>query len=315
LPSVLQPEEVVEVFTGDTLEEAMAFAVAALGPDLSVRRARKVRRGVQGLVGKDRYEVVAIPAPSVSSEGAVESAFDALLFQAEEAEEPSGRLRRTTRPALAPPAVPHPAPAVAQHVVRQREPSRPEPVELLALPAPVEPVFLEAEVDLPPIVVPQAVALPALPVTEVVAEVTTAPIAELTDAPAPTAKPAPAARKRAPRTPKPVPAASPPGWSLQALADLGLPPSVLAALPSDEPADDLAWVVALAVAMTAVLPAPAALDAAHPLVVNGYGIAGVIGLLDAAARGLTPGTITVGDRTAAATAAELALVVRTAVVG
>lgn len=269
---MLQPEEVVEVFTGDTLEEAMAYAVAALGPDLSVRRARKVRRGVQGLVGKDRYEVVAIPSPSASIEGAVDSAFDALLLQAEAAEEPTSRGRRTTRPALAAPPVPHPAPALAQHTERLPEPARPEPVELVH----VEPVA------------PTRVAKTA---------------------------PAAAARKRAPRTKKAFVAAAPTGWSLQALSDLGLPASVLEALPQDEPADDLAWVVALAVAMSAVLPVPAALDSEHPLVVNGYGMAGVLGLLDAAARGLTPGTITVGDRTAAATATELALVVRTAVIG
>jgi hypothetical protein len=278
LPSVLQPEEeVVEVFTGDTLEEAMAYAVAALGPDLSVRRARKVRRGVQGLVGKDRYEVVAIPSPSVSSEGALDSAFDALLFQAEEAEEPTARARRTTRPALAPPPVPHPAPAVAQHTQRLPEPVRPEPVELVAV--------IEAVVEAPA-------------PTRVVRAAKVAPAA--------------APKKRAPRTRKAV---APTGWSLQALSDLGLPTSVLEALPQDAPADDLAWVVALAVAISAVLPTPAALDAEHPLVVNGYGLAGVKGLLDAAARGLTPGTITVGERTAAATATELALVVRTAVVG
>jgi hypothetical protein len=297
LPSVLQPEEVVEVFTGDTLEEAMAFAVAALGPDLSVRRARKVRRGVQGLVGKDRYEVVAIPSPSVSTEGALDSAFDALLLQAQEAEEPAGRSRRTTRPALAPAAVPHPAPAVAEHTERLSEPRRPEPVELIAR---VEPVFVE-----PVNVVFQPVALdPPLPAVDQPAAAKRTRAAKAAPAAAPT--------KRAPRTKKVAMAT---GWSLQALADLGLPTSVLDALPQDEPADDLAWVVALAVALSAVLPAPAALDADHPLVVSGYGMPGVIGLLDAAARGLTPGTITVGDRTAAATATELALVVRTAVVG
>ncbi len=39
----------------------MAAAVEALGPDLVVRRARKVRSGVRGLMGKDRYEVLAAP--------------------------------------------------------------------------------------------------------------------------------------------------------------------------------------------------------------------------------------------------------------
>ncbi len=97
-----QPDEVVEVFTGDTLEEAMAYAVAALGPDLSVRRARRVRKGVQGLRGKERYEVLAVPAPRAAGSDAVGSAFEALLHQAERAEEIDPvPVRRTARPAHA----------------------------------------------------------------------------------------------------------------------------------------------------------------------------------------------------------------------
>jgi hypothetical protein len=315
LPSVLQPEEVVEVFLGDTLEEAMAYAVAALGPDLSVRRARKVRRGMQGLVGKDRYEVVAIPSPSVSPEGALESAFDALLLQAESAEAPTSTTpqRRTTRPAApAPPPTPHPAPSVAEHAARL-----PEPVTLTQIAAPVvleaQPVEALQLVSpaAPAAVLEQAAVVEPVPVVEAPTAVVEAP-ATVVEAPVATKR---TASKRAPRTKKAAAPLTSLGWSRQALIALGLPAPVLDALPHDEPADDLGWVVALAVAMSSVLPAPAALDEEHPLVVNGYGMAGVLGLLDAASRGLTPGTITVGDRTAAATATELALVVRTAVVG
>ncbi|MGB8651705.1 MAG: hypothetical protein WCD35_13710, partial [Mycobacteriales bacterium] len=114
MPSALQPEdEVVEVFAGDTLEDAMASAVAALGPDLSVRRARKVRKGVQGLMGKERYEVLALPAPR-SEDNAVESAFDALLSQAEAAES-GAPAPKPARRSLAE-QVPHPAPLVAAHL-------------------------------------------------------------------------------------------------------------------------------------------------------------------------------------------------------
>jgi hypothetical protein len=295
LPSVPQPDqssEVVEVFTGDTLEQAMAYAVAALGPDLSVRRARKVRKGVQGLVGKDRYEVVAIPSPSPASDDAVQSAFDALLEQAEAAEEPSPRVRRTTRPAS-----PHPAPSVAEHTAPARPAPR-APVTRAPRPAPV----VEEVPTLTRAVARPAVAPPPPPPPPPARK----PRKGTAVVKAPTKAPA---RTKASRAPVPA------GWSRQALVDLGLPTTVLRALPAEDPVDDLAWVVALAVAMSAVLPAPAALDAAHPLVVNGYGTEGVLWLLDAAARGLTPGTITVGDRTAAATATELALAVRTAVVG
>ncbi len=292
---MLQPEEVVEVFVGDTLEEAMAFAVAALGPDLSVRRARKVRKGVQGLVGRDRYEVVAVPAPR--SEGALESAFEALLSQAEEAETlPDQRRagsRRTTRP--------HPAPEVAEHQA---------PAAELQIPFQAAVPALEGEPELP---APAPAAKP-----RIAAPVAAGRVKAQVRAPAvaPPAEAEVAVRpRRAPAKPRAKARPIPTGWSRQALVELGLPEAVLAGLPADEPGDDLGWVVALAVAMSAVLPAPAALDADHPLVVNGYGLPGVLGLLDAAARGLTPGTITVGTRTAAATATELALAVRTAVVG
>src|SRR4051794_13757717 len=99
----------------------MAYAVAALGPDLQVRRARKVRKGVAGLAGRDKYEVVAVPAETVGEVDALDSAFDVLLSQAEQAEQPTAGdrpVRRTTRPAPAPVPhtvpehVPHPAPSL-----------------------------------------------------------------------------------------------------------------------------------------------------------------------------------------------------------
>lgn len=272
MPSALQPDvsrddEVVEVFTGDSLEQAMAYAVAALGPDLQVRRARKVRKGVAGLAGRDRYEVVAAPAETAPAADPVDNAFDALLSQAEQAEQPEQPrpVRRTTRPQAEPaPAVtPHPAPAVADHD------------ELLTL--------VRAHEVEPVVVAPQA----------------------------PAARKVPA--KRASR-PKAAPVTPPRGWSRAALTALGVPDEVLAGLPAQDPADDLAWAAALAAAIATVLPAPAALSAADPVVVDGHGVAGALGILRAARLGLTPGTITVGDRTVPASAAELALVLRSAVV-
>ncbi|MCW2599364.1 MAG: hypothetical protein JWM02_1193 [Frankiales bacterium] len=321
---MLQPEsqladEVVEVFTGDTLEEAMAYAVASLGPDLTVRRARKVRRGMQGLVGKDRYEVVAVPPARPASDSAVDnpvnSAFDALLSQAEAAELP--RVRRTSRPASAATA-PHPSPAVADHTGRSVD---------RAVEQAVERAFEQAlDQTLPPVLSPPPVVeAPAQVVLDIAPEQVVAPrprwaaAAEKAPAKAPADAPtkAPvkraAAKKASVKGPPAVPAPS--GWSRQALTDLALPAAVLDALPGQDPVEDLSWVAALASALSTVLPEPASPDEAHPLVVNGYGISGVLGLLDAATRGLTPGTITLGDRTAAATATELALAIRAAVVG
>jgi hypothetical protein len=46
-------------FSADSLELAMAEAVSTLGPGLTVLQAQRVRAGMRGLRGKDRYEVVA----------------------------------------------------------------------------------------------------------------------------------------------------------------------------------------------------------------------------------------------------------------
>ncbi len=126
------------MFAGDSLEEAMAAAVAALGPDLEVRRARKVRAGVRGLLGRDRYEVLAVPGddgalpapPAPGSGDALGDAFASLLDAADAHE--SGR-----------PAPPRPA--------AQRRPARPEPRDDLDDVLPVRRVSRPQSRPLPPL--------------------------------------------------------------------------------------------------------------------------------------------------------------------
>jgi hypothetical protein len=271
LLSAPQPDEVVEVFTGDTLEEAMAYAVAGLGPDLTVRRARRVRKGVQGLRGKERYEVVAVPAPRAAAEDdAVDPAFAALLERAEQDEDPQP-VRRTARPAHddAPPVVLESVP----------QPRLPEPPRLEA------PAL--TTLDRPAVVVPA----PAAPAT--------------VRRPRPAARPTP--RRAAPAAPAPRRTAETAGWGRTALRELGLPRAVLAALPAKEPRTDMAWVAALTKAFASVLPEA---DPTAAVCVSGTGLEGVRGILAAARKGMTPGTITYAGRTAPATAMELALCVR-----
>ena len=74
----------------------------------------------------------------------------------------------------------------------------------------------------------------------------------------------------------------------------------------------MAWVAALAKAFATVLPDP---DPSAPVCVSGSGLEGVRGILAAARKGMTPGTITYAGRTAPATATELALAVRAEVLG
>jgi len=302
LPSATQPDEVVEVFLGDTLEEAMSRAVARLGADLTVRRARKVRKGVQGLVGKDRFEVVAVPAPHQAAAQAVDGAFEALLMQAEEAEDPVVRraadahheaeseqpLLRVVRPRAAP------------------EPEVIQPRRVIAPAAPTQGATALAAAQEPAPAVFAAAAAPA-------------PFA----APAPAPAPAPAShRSAAParkpvRAPRPAPTkkaplqrAEPVGWGAEALRQLGLPRSLLSQLPAKEPRTDAQWIAALTRAFAAVVPAAHEPSPSHPVVVDGVGIEGVRGILSAAARGMTPGRIHYGDRTALATPTELTLAVR-----
>jgi hypothetical protein len=66
-------------------------------------------------------------------------------------------------------------------------------------------------------------------------------------------------------------------------------------------------VAALSRAFAAVVP-PA--DPSADVCVSGTGLAGVKGIVSAARRGMTPGTITYDGRTAPATPTELALAVR-----
>jgi hypothetical protein len=283
LQSAQQSDEVVEVFTGDTLEEAMAYAVATLGADLTVRRARRVRKGVQGLRGKEKYEVVAVPAARPPSDDALGSAFDALLAQAEEAEDATSSVpvRRTTRPAHAD------QPPVVLEAVPELMPVSPAP----------EAIVFDQEM-----LAPAPAPAPA-PVRK-----------------APAAKRAPA-RKPSPRATTPARVATAPaprrtgsesGWGRTALKQLGLPTAVLAALPAKEPKDDLAWVAALAKAFATVLPEA---DPSAPVCVSGAGLEGVRGIHAAGRKGMTPGTLTYAGRTAPATAMELALCVRAEVLG
>ena len=109
----------------------------------------------------------------------------------------------------------------------------------------------------------------------------------------------------------------PPGWSRAALAALGLPDVVLAALPAKDPASDLAWVAALERALTRTVPGPRTLGAEAPCVLAAHGVDGVVQMITTSIQtGLPVGVVTVaGGRVAPATATELALVLRSAVLG
>jgi hypothetical protein len=99
------------------------------------------------------------------------------------------------------------------------------------------------------------------------------------------------------------------GWSATRLRDLGVPEAVLAALPSEEPSDDLRWLVALTDAITATVPAPVE-DGSADVTASGAGLRGALALLRLGVDGVPPHTLTVDGRAVPATATELALAVR-----
>ncbi len=288
--------EVLDVYTGDTLEEAMAGAVAALGPDLEVRRARKVRTGVRGLMGRPVYEVLAVAGRSPSPGGdPLRSAVNRLLERADAQEArgthqdlPSSPPRGAARPA-APAAPPQDEPfpetradlprrvratgAVEDRsdvAAREHPGRRTDPPRQLEAPRP-------------------------------------APLEELPEPP----------RRSAPDEPqRSAPGAGrTPGWSRAGLARIGVPAAVLNALPRDAPSDDLGWLVSVTAAIAACVGPPAGTGPEHPVVVNGFGLSGVLGILEAGCRGATPGRIAFAGRTADATALELALVLHASLTG
>jgi hypothetical protein len=95
------------------------------------------------------------------------------------------------------------------------------------------------------------------------------------------------------------------------LASLGVPEDVLKALPTPEPDGDIAWLVALTDAIAAVMPEPVELGGAH-VSANGAGLRGVLALLELGVQGIAPQTLVLEGRAVPATATELALVIRSA---
>ena len=345
----------------------MEAAVDALGSDLVVTSARKVRKGIPGLKANEHFEVLATPPGAVAPEAAVEAllddaesvvdnAFAALLAQAEDDElatSPAVRLpqpRTTPHPArdvvVTPEAalVPEaPAVGVEEPQVTMAEPVTDPTAEPTTAPVaeavaePVAELVVEPVVPAEPPTAPSE-APPAKPAAKAAPRrssktpppakprATSKPKASSkpTSRPTPAAK-APAKTVRPKATSKPVPkpraprleADIPPGWSRQALAAVGVPAAVLAALPAKDPTSDLAWVAALERALTRTVPGPKSLGAEAPCVLAAHGVEGVVRMIATSIdTGLPVGVVTVdGGRVAPATATELALVLRAAVLG
>lgn len=271
------PPDGSEVFTGETLEEAMSAAVAARGPDLVVEHARRVRSGVRGLLGKERYEVV-VAAPSASSPGGgdpVEAALAALLDDADAQEAVPARAPESRARAA--------APAPRRELAPQVRPVRPATSEPEVVAEPPAVAEDPPATGTAPRVVLEGVALPPAAL-----DGPTSPPARSTGTWQPMRRP------KRPPVPHPDPSvaehadAAGPSWSRARLERLGVPARVLSALPSADPADDLAWVVALTHAIASCVPSPGSASAATPVVVDGHELAGAVAILEMCSHELFP---------------------------
>lgn len=281
------------MFTGPSVQRALAAARAAHGRDVQVLKAVRRTIGLRGLLGQASYEVVVRRRPAttvtvlppaaaapVAARGTdpVLSALDDLLSAADERE------RDTTG---------DPTPS-ADGVVRA---GIDDSAWTWAQQQEVERLLEElgARSGTPG-------AHPALEMTA--------------HAPAPAALPAPVAQP-----PAAWPVAEdgevedaltyePPrfgtGWDRAELRRLGVPAGVLSRLPVEDPPDDEEWRRCLRRAIAAVVPAPGRPDEQHPIVVSGYGLLGAVEILRAGSEdAATPGTISWNGKRRAATPAAL----------
>lgn len=298
MPSQSQPDPAwiptaeTSVFAGNSLEDAIDEARAYLGSGAQIRAARRVKQGLRGRV---RFEVLAAPAQqsevpeheaaaayepaSIDMTGldastAVDLTLDQLLAVADEQES---------------------AAQVGSAVAASSE-------DFTALVrAALQRVPLEAEAP--------AGAGPH-PAPELLDAVAGLLPREEAPVPAPRQSMALEVLDEDDDVETPVNA----GWSLLALARAGVPSEILDRLPALDPDDDLGWLTALRDAIEDLVPPPARLGEGASAVVDGIGLAGATQILRAGMAGITPGTLKMNGKKLRATAAELALAVRTCVV-
>lgn len=301
-PAWLQTAE-TSVFAGNSLEQAIDEARAYLGSGVQIRAARRVKQGLRGRV---RFEVLAAPAPpSAMPQEETDVAYEPAPLATMSGLDASAVVDLTLDQLLAV-ADERESAAQAGSLVDQagpRGPAAPEDFTALVRAA-LQRVPLEAEAPA------GAGPHPAPELLDAVAGLL--PHQEL---PVPAPRPSPALEvldedDEDDELDSPVRA----GWSLLALARAGVPAEILDRLPALDPDDDLGWLTALRDAIEDLVPPPARLGEGTSAVVDGIGVAGATQILRAGLAGITPGTLKMNGKKLRATAAELALAVRTCVV-
>jgi hypothetical protein len=306
----------IVVFTGPTLEGALAAARAAYGPRVRIVRAQRVRRGVRGLLGQVRYDVHAVVPETRGTAAAAGSAPPARPARPAGTTAPGAGTRSAGGGDLA-----DALRRLVDAADASERSSAPEAswswngeAEVGALLEDVAALGVAARPDHP-----AGHPAPDLARHSSAGGTADVPLADAT----PTTwrnvlvgalEPAGAPLRRERSLPRPVSPAEPDrgGWSRAELRSIGVPPAVLRRLPIEDPTDDGGWRRALQEAIAAVVPQPAEPDADHPVVVSGHGLAGAVALLRAAVEdGAAPGTISFQGRRRPATPAALVEVLAT----
>lgn len=260
-----------EVFTGPTVQHALAAARAAHGPAVQVVRAVRRTSGLRGLLGSTRVElVVRPPAPRVTVR--------------QEGNEPAARSRNRGRTDGAAPGVGDPVGGALEGLLEAVEERERESTEELV----DDTAWTWAQQQ---------------EVARLLEELTTR--SGTAGQPPPGKHPAPALAEHddLPEDGSDAPGS---GWDRDELRRLGVPPAVLSHLPVEDPSDDAGWRHALRQAIGAAVPAPGRPGEQTPVVVSGHGLLGAIAVLRAGAEeGATPGTISFAGKRRAATPAAL----------
>ena len=299
----------------------MAAARADRGPAVRFVRARQVKSGVRGLLGQARYEVLVEPGSGRSPR--------------------AGTAGRGSTGGSPPPRRTPPPPPVTRPRRRRAEESGDTVADTLeALLA-----AAEDEERHQPHVIPDPDPVPA---SDPTIDDLLADMAARGDTPRPPSAGRVSGRAARPRRthpdldisdhepsalePDPVPLRPPQPAVLELeagparprgrssgrvtrakLRALGIPTAILKRLPSEEPDTPDGWLDALHEVVSVVVPPPAEVSAAHPVVISGYGLPGVLAMLEAGAAGIPPGMLTVDGVTAPATAGRMIEVVRACV--
>lgn len=286
-------------FEGSTIEEALAAAVDALGDDLEILDAQKVRRRrTLGVRRKERFEVVAAKR-SLAEPKDFEAVLQRMVDRVDEAE------RHVTAPAAverdwwqeADFVVPDQQPVLAQASNGRPQPAIPDvEIELDVRREPA--TAFAASASAPATATVSAGSLTAEAqalVSQVSGGVGAPPIDEPV---APAAMPEPTITVEV----------DTPEWSRSALLDLDLPTALVDRIRPDNPDRDLDWVAATASAITELLETAEPMSG--PCELTGHGAASAVHLIRGACDGFRLDSLIIDDRRVPATPLELSLAIR-----